>query len=88
MTHSSESISFQEPVLLHLVGGVNGKNLGPITEWWITGFDGGEKALIGFSTGECVADWTVLGYERRLCFCPPSGLIGLWDVSASSREHH
>nr|KAF6297485.1 DNA methyltransferase 1 [Pipistrellus kuhlii] len=31
-------------------GGVNGKNLGPITEWWITGFDGGEKALIGFST--------------------------------------
>uniref|UniRef100_A0A8C5LD39 DNA (cytosine-5)-methyltransferase n=1 Tax=Jaculus jaculus TaxID=51337 RepID=A0A8C5LD39_JACJA len=31
-------------------GGVNGKNLGPINEWWITGFDGGEKALIGFST--------------------------------------
>uniref|UniRef100_A0A8D1LYB3 DNA (cytosine-5)-methyltransferase n=1 Tax=Sus scrofa TaxID=9823 RepID=A0A8D1LYB3_PIG len=33
-----------------LEGGVNGKNLGPINEWWITGFDGGEKALIGFST--------------------------------------
>ncbi|KAK7800480.1 hypothetical protein U0070_024260, partial [Myodes glareolus] len=31
-------------------GGVNCKNLGPINEWWITGFDGGEKALIGFST--------------------------------------
>lgn len=31
-------------------GGVNGKNLGPIDEWWITGFDGGEKVLIGFST--------------------------------------
>ncbi|XP_055457303.1 DNA (cytosine-5)-methyltransferase 1 [Psammomys obesus] len=31
-------------------GGINGKNLGPINEWWITGFDGGEKALIGFST--------------------------------------
>ncbi|KAL1781550.1 DNA (cytosine-5)-methyltransferase 1 [Sigmodon hispidus] len=31
-------------------GGVSGKNLGPINEWWITGFDGGEKALIGFST--------------------------------------
>lgn len=31
-------------------GGVNGRNLGPITEWWVTGFDGGEKALIGFST--------------------------------------
>ncbi|KAM5238057.1 DNA (cytosine-5)-methyltransferase 1 [Ctenodactylus gundi] len=33
-----------------LEGGVYGKNLGPITEWWITGFDGGEKALIGFSS--------------------------------------
>ncbi|XP_035299384.1 DNA (cytosine-5)-methyltransferase 1 isoform X5 [Cricetulus griseus] len=31
-------------------GGVNAKNLGPINEWWITGYDGGEKALIGFST--------------------------------------
>ncbi|NXO85266.1 DNMT1 methyltransferase, partial [Sitta europaea] len=27
------------------------KKLGPINAWWITGFDGGEKALIGFSTG-------------------------------------
>ncbi|NWQ72356.1 DNMT1 methyltransferase, partial [Neopipo cinnamomea] len=26
------------------------KKLGPINAWWITGFDGGEKALIGFST--------------------------------------
>ncbi|XP_019064640.1 DNA (cytosine-5)-methyltransferase 1 [Fukomys damarensis] len=34
-----------------LEGGVNGKNLGPINEWWITGYDGGEKVLIGFSTG-------------------------------------
>ncbi|XP_054983670.1 DNA (cytosine-5)-methyltransferase 1 isoform X3 [Sorex araneus] len=31
-------------------GGVYGKNLGPINEWWITGFDGGEKALLGFTT--------------------------------------
>ncbi|XP_006875222.1 PREDICTED: DNA (cytosine-5)-methyltransferase 1 [Chrysochloris asiatica] len=31
-------------------GGVNGKNLGPINEWWITGFDGGEKVLIGLSS--------------------------------------
>ncbi|XP_006898898.1 PREDICTED: DNA (cytosine-5)-methyltransferase 1 [Elephantulus edwardii] len=31
-------------------GGVNGVNLGPINEWWITGYDGGEKALLGFST--------------------------------------
>ncbi|EHB03719.1 DNA (cytosine-5)-methyltransferase 1 [Heterocephalus glaber] len=34
-----------------LEGGVNGKNLGPINEWWIAGYDGGEKVLIGFSTG-------------------------------------
>lgn len=31
-------------------GGINGKNFGPINEWWIAGFDGGEKALLGFST--------------------------------------
>lgn len=50
---SSEFISFQETFFF--LGGVNGKNLGPINEWWITGFDGGEKALIGFSTCKCVA---------------------------------
>ena len=28
--------------------------MGPINEWWTAGFDGGENALIGFSTGtEC-----------------------------------
>uniref|UniRef100_A0A673YB15 DNA (cytosine-5)-methyltransferase n=1 Tax=Salmo trutta TaxID=8032 RepID=A0A673YB15_SALTR len=31
-------------------GGVPAKKLGPINAWWITGFDGGEKALIGFTT--------------------------------------
>lgn len=34
-----------------LSGGVPAKKLGPINAWWITGFDGGEKALIGFTTG-------------------------------------
>lgn len=88
--HSSESISFQENVFLlfPLLGGVNGKNLGPINEWWITGFDGGEKALIGFSTCKYVASWIVLGSERSLCSCPCWGLLGLWEVSAGSREHH
>ena len=32
-------------------GGVPTKSIGPINEWWITGFDGGENALIGFTTG-------------------------------------
>lgn len=35
-------------------GGVPAKKLGPINAWWITGFDGGEKALIGFTTGNAV----------------------------------
>ena len=26
--------------------------MGPINEWWIAGFDGGENALIGFGTGK------------------------------------
>jgi len=25
--------------------------MGPINEWWTAGFDGGQNALIGFSTG-------------------------------------
>ncbi|GFN82630.1 DNA (cytosine-5)-methyltransferase [Plakobranchus ocellatus] len=31
-------------------GGVPCRNMGPINEWFISGFDGGENALIGFST--------------------------------------
>ncbi|XP_061469721.1 DNA (cytosine-5)-methyltransferase 1 isoform X5 [Rhineura floridana] len=33
-----------------LDGGVRARKMGPINAWWITGFDGGEKALIGFTT--------------------------------------
>lgn len=42
---------FSPPVFL---GGVPAKKLGPINAWWITGFDGGEKALIGFTTGSII----------------------------------
>lgn len=38
-------------LVLSLSGGVRAKKLGPINAWWITGFDGGERALIGFTTG-------------------------------------
>ncbi|XP_066590215.1 DNA (cytosine-5)-methyltransferase 1-like isoform X2 [Prorops nasuta] len=31
-------------------GGVPTKDMGPINEWWLSGFDGGEFALIGFNT--------------------------------------
>jgi DNA (cytosine-5)-methyltransferase 1 len=34
-----------------IVGGIPTKDMGPINEWWVSGFDGGEKALVGFSTG-------------------------------------
>ena len=34
-----------------ITGGLPTKNMGPINEWWTAGFDGGENALIGFSTG-------------------------------------
>ncbi len=30
--------------------GIPAKELGPINSWWIAGFDGGERALIGFTT--------------------------------------
>ncbi|KAK9884556.1 hypothetical protein WA026_007398 [Henosepilachna vigintioctopunctata] len=30
--------------------GIPAYDMGPINEWWTTGFDGGEKALLGFST--------------------------------------
>jgi DNA (cytosine-5)-methyltransferase 1 len=33
-----------------IVGGIPTKDIGPINEWWVSGFDGGEKALVGFST--------------------------------------
>ncbi|XP_025996917.1 DNA (cytosine-5)-methyltransferase PliMCI isoform X2 [Solenopsis invicta] len=31
-------------------GGIPTKDMGPINEWYITGYDGGELALVGFST--------------------------------------
>lgn len=30
--------------------GVPTRRMGPINSWWVAGFDGGEKALIGFTT--------------------------------------
>uniref|UniRef100_A0A8C4Q6M1 RFTS domain-containing protein n=1 Tax=Eptatretus burgeri TaxID=7764 RepID=A0A8C4Q6M1_EPTBU len=32
-------------------GGFPAKKLGPINSWWTMGFDGGEKALVGLTTG-------------------------------------
>ena len=38
-----------------VLGGVPTKNMGPINSWWTAGFDGGENALIGFSTGKTLS---------------------------------
>ncbi|XP_063239030.1 DNA (cytosine-5)-methyltransferase PliMCI-like [Bacillus rossius redtenbacheri] len=32
-------------------GGIPTKDLGPINEWWVSGYDGGERAIVGFATG-------------------------------------
>lgn len=53
-------------VSLPLAGGVPAKKLGPINAWWITGFDGGEKALIGFTTGSKVLSLLL----QILCILP------------------
>ena len=42
---------FEVTNLCFVSGGVCTKKMGPINEWWIAGFDGGENALIGFGTG-------------------------------------
>lgn len=87
VSHSSESLTFQEIsfLLFHLLGGVNGKNLGPINEWWITGFDGGEKALIGFSTCEYVAScglfWVMKGAFASV-------VLGAWLGFGTSPQAH
>ncbi|NXP70768.1 DNMT1 methyltransferase, partial [Ramphastos sulfuratus] len=41
------------------------KKLGPINAWWITGFDGGEKALIGFTTA--FADYILMEPSQEYC---------------------
>ena len=38
-------------VFIGTSGGVPAKAIGPINEWFVAGFDGGENALIGFTTG-------------------------------------
>lgn len=37
--------------IIYFAGGIATKMLGPINEWYTAGFDGGEKSIIGFSTG-------------------------------------
>jgi len=50
-------------------GGVWTRNMGPINEWYTAGFDGGENALIGFSTGSPVATLWLLQRLSSFCTC-------------------
>ena len=45
----SSTISY---CVLSTSGGIPTKAIGPINEWWTTGFDGGENVVIGITTGE------------------------------------
>ena len=48
--HCTRDVVIVSPHLLP--DGLPTRQLGPINVWWIAGFDGGEKALVGFTTGK------------------------------------
>ncbi|XP_023241204.1 DNA (cytosine-5)-methyltransferase 1-like [Centruroides sculpturatus] len=52
ITHFSFSFSLNARIFDFkiFIGGVPARAMGPINEWWLAGFDGGERPLIGFST--------------------------------------
>ena len=51
-------------------GGVLGSRLGPIDSWYIAGFDGGEKELIGFTTGTVLFVYFSIIQYYYLCTVP------------------
>ena len=55
-----------------VVGGIPTRNMGPINEWWTAGFDGGENALIGFSTGNLL-HWQQMNKSNNFLH-----LLGAW----------
>lgn len=66
-------------------GGVPAKKLGPINAWWITGFDGGEKALIGFTTGSVVLRWNdercvTMWTTGQHCWCIIQNMLCCTDL--------
>ncbi|KAF6206136.1 hypothetical protein GE061_017361 [Apolygus lucorum] len=51
--HDLRASGYVKAVFEHdssIEGGIAVKELGPINQWWIGGYDGGEKALVGIST--------------------------------------
>ncbi|KAK7495817.1 hypothetical protein BaRGS_00013037, partial [Batillaria attramentaria] len=68
-------------------GGIPCKEIGPINEWWTAGFDGGENALIGVSTG--YADYYLMAptdsyatfMEAVKTTVPPQGISSFTEDS-------
>ena len=61
--------SYMKPVFEEDPSAENGvpcMNVGPINEWWTTGFDGGELALVGFTTGTAIARAVLIGPVNKL----------------------
>lgn len=50
--------------------------MGPINEWWTAGFDGGENALIGFSTGMVI----YMEKDRGECWGVVTGFLKMCNV--------
>lgn len=63
------------------LGGIWTRNMGPINEWWTAGFDGGQNALIGFSTGN-QPDRTnkAIAHSVKLCNKEPSLIVDQQNV--------
>lgn len=72
-------------------GGVPAKKLRPINAWWITGFDGGERALIGFTTGIdgllVVLRFRPRPTEMNSSSLPPSPAFADYILMNSSEEY-
>lgn len=68
---------------LSLLDGIPTKQLGPINSWWIAGFDGGEKALIGFTTGQNTHTHTHIIITPRLVLPPAYAEYILMEPSSA-----
>ena len=53
-------------ILIVFTGGIACKEIGPINEWWTAGFDGGENALIGITTGVCLCECACMYANGKL----------------------
>ena len=54
------------------LGGICTRNMGPINEWWTTGFDGGENPVVGFSTA----------FAEYVLLSPSEAYKPFWDAVA------